>query len=70
MNLVPAVVQWVQNPSLSLQWVRLLLWHGFDPWPRHFCMSRVWPKQKQTNQTKPKPTTVQAQIPEIPIQVV
>ena len=23
---------------LSLLWLRLLLWHRFDPWPENFCM--------------------------------
>ena len=27
------VAQCVKNPALSLQWLRLLLWRGFDPWP-------------------------------------
>ena len=34
--------------SLVAQWVKdlalLLLWHGFDPWPRNVCMLWVWPK--------------------------
>ena len=27
------VVQWVKDLVLSLQWLGLLLWHEFDPWP-------------------------------------
>ena len=23
-----------------------LLWHGFDPWPRNFCMLRAQPKRR------------------------
>ena len=38
------VVQWVKDLVVSLQWLGSLLWHGFDPWPRNFCMPRVWPK--------------------------
>ena len=26
-------------------WLRSLLWHGFSPWPRNFCMPWVWPKK-------------------------
>ena len=26
----------VKDPVLSLQWLGLLLWHGFHPWPWHF----------------------------------
>ena len=32
---------------LSLLWLGLLLWHGFDPWPRKFCMTWVGPKKKK-----------------------
>lgn len=24
------LVHWVNDPGLSLQWLRVLLWHGFD----------------------------------------
>ena len=27
------VAQWVKDLALPLLWLRLLLWHGFDPWP-------------------------------------
>ena len=27
------VVQWVKDPALSLQWLGLLLWCRFNPWP-------------------------------------
>ena len=26
----------VKDLVLSLQWLRSLLWHGFDPWPMNF----------------------------------
>ena len=39
------LVQWVKNPALSLQCCRLLLWCGFDPWPRNVCVPWVWPKK-------------------------
>ena len=32
------VTQWVKDLVLSLQWLRLLLWCGFDPWPWNFCV--------------------------------
>ena len=34
----------VKDPALSLLCLRLLLWHGFDPWPGNFHMPQVWPK--------------------------
>ena len=30
----------------------LLLWHGFDPWPRNFYTPQVWPKKKKKNHSK------------------
>ena len=39
-----SLVQQVKDPELSLQWLRSLLWHRFDPWPRNFCMPRMGPK--------------------------
>ena len=44
------------NDLVSLQWLRSLLWHGFDPWPANFHM--LWvrhppqKKNKKTNLTK------------------
>ena len=29
------VAQWLKDPALSLQWLGLLLCHGFNPWPRN-----------------------------------
>ena len=40
------MAQWVKDLVLSLQWLELLLWQGFDPWPRKFRMLWVWPKKK------------------------
>ena len=31
---------------LSLLWFWLLLWHGFNPWPRNLRIAWVWPKEK------------------------
>ena len=33
----------VKNLALSLLWLK------FDPWPRSFCIPRVWPKKKKRN---------------------
>ena len=43
----PLMVQWVIDLALSLQWLELLLWHGFDPWPRSFHVPRVQQKTPQ-----------------------
>ena len=43
------VVQWVKDPTLSLQWLGSLLWqHVFSPWPRNFHMSQAWLKRKKS----------------------
>ena len=41
------VAQWAKDPVLSLLWLWLLLWHGFDPWPGNFCMLQAGPKKKK-----------------------
>ena len=41
------MVQWIKNPVLSLQWLELLPWHKFDPWPRNFCRLRMPAKKKK-----------------------
>ena len=47
------VVQPVKDLVRSLQWLGLLLWHRFYPWPRNFHISWVQPKNKQpTNYQK------------------
>lgn len=33
------MAQWIKGMALSL------LWLGFHPWPRNFCMLRPWPKK-------------------------
>ena len=42
-----------KDSALSLQWLRSLLWHRFDPWPGKFHMPSVWPKKekKKKNET-------------------
>ena len=41
------MVQWVKDPVLSLQWLRSLLWRGFDPWPGNFHLPKEQPKKKK-----------------------
>ena len=40
-----SLVQQVGDLSLSLQWLRSLLWCGFDSWPGSFPMPPDWPKK-------------------------
>ena len=51
---IPAVVQQVKDPALSLQWFGLLLWHRFDPWLENFHMPRAWPKKKKREGGRPE----------------
>ena len=37
------VVQQVRDLALSVQWLELLLWLRFDPWPRNFHIQWVCP---------------------------
>ena len=40
------VVQWVEDPALSLQQLGSLLWLGFNSWPRgNFHMPQTRPKK-------------------------
>lgn len=39
------MAQEVKDPA-SLQWLRSLLWPGFDPWPRNICMWQVQAKRE------------------------
>ena len=67
-------MQWIKDPALSLQRLRSLLWHGFDPWPRNLHMLWVQPKKgKGINKryemlikTKPKTNTAKLFIKEFP----
>ena len=36
------MAQWLRDPVLSLQWLRLLLWCRFDPWLQNVHMLQVW----------------------------
>ena len=39
------MLQRVKDLALLLQWLGLLLCHGFDPWPRNFHVSQAQPKK-------------------------
>ena len=39
------MVQWVKDLLLLLQHFRLLLWLGFDPWPRNLHMLQSQPNK-------------------------
>lgn len=39
------VARWHKG-LLSLLWLTSLLWPGFSPWPKNFCMPRTLPKKK------------------------
>ena len=41
---IPAVVQWVKDPILSLWWLSSLVWLRFHPWPGNFYKQ---PKKKR-----------------------
>ena len=41
------MAQQVKDPALSLQWLRSLLWHRFNPWPRNFHMPQVRHKKRK-----------------------
>ena len=45
----------IKDLALSLLWLRLLLWHRFDLWPRNLRMLQACPatKNKKTNKKKP-----------------
>ena len=41
------MTQQVKDPVLSLQQLRSLLWHGFDPWPGNVHMPQLQPEKKK-----------------------
>ena len=41
------VAQWIKDLALSLQWLRLLLWHRFNLWARNCHMTQAWPREKK-----------------------
>ena len=47
------MAQWVKGLVLSLQWLGLLLWQGFDPGPRHFHMPGARKKKEKKKKRLP-----------------
>ena len=41
------MAQSAKDLLLSLLWLRLQLWLGFNPWPGNFCTPRAQPKEKR-----------------------
>ena len=41
------MLQQVKELAQSLQWLRSLLWRGFNPWPGDFRMPLAWQKKKK-----------------------
>lgn len=55
------VAQWVKYPALALQWFRLLLWWGLDPWPRELpCFGCGQNKKPNTSRS---PSSVHRKCP-------
>ena len=49
------MAQQAKDPALSLLWLRLLLWCGFDLWAENFHMPWAWQNKTKQNKTqKPK----------------
>ena len=46
------MVQQIKDPALSLLWVRSLLWHEFDTWPRELPHAIDVPPQKKVKRMK------------------
>ena len=46
------MVQWVKDLVVSLQQLRMLLWHGFDSWPGNFHMPMAWLKKIKKKKLK------------------
>ena len=46
------MTQWIKDWGLSLQWLGLLLWCGFDPWPGNFHRPWAWQKKKKKRKEK------------------
>ena len=59
------MVQGVKDSALSLQWLRLLLWHGFDPWPRRYQHVVSMAKKKVTIRQTPQYRTLLVKIREL-----
>ena len=48
------VAHWVKDSVLSLQWLRSLLWCGFDPWPGNVHVLWEWQEKKKKEKGKRK----------------
>ena len=49
------MAQWVKETALSVRQLLLLLWRGFDPWPRNIHMLQVLLKKKKKKEKEYKP---------------
>ena len=49
------MAQWVKETALSVRQLLLLLWRGFDPWPRKIHMVQVLLKKKKKKEKEYKP---------------
>ena len=47
------MAQWVRDPALPLQWLGMLLWPGFDPWPEEllYAVDAAKTKEKKLSQS-------------------
>ena len=43
------MAQQVKDLTLTVQWLRSLLWRGLNPWPENFCMMQVQPENRNNN---------------------
>ena len=42
----------IKDPGLLLQWLRLPLWRGLNPWPRNFHLPQVRSKKRKEKEKK------------------
>ena len=55
------VMQWIKDLALSLQWLWLLLWQRFSPWPGNFHMLWAQTKTNKINKTQARKNQCQRQ---------
>ena len=55
------LMAWWVKELVSLQWLRPLLWCGFDPQAVNFCMLQVQPNLKKKKKEKKKEKKEEAQ---------
>ena len=58
------VAQEAKDPRLSLLWLWLLLWLGFNPWPRNLCVS--WAQWKKKENPLPRRSVGRPVLPVLP----